>query len=202
MTHKNPELRASGVVKAVASPVTPVAKNIVPKGPPKLQLDGNKWAVENHHNATAPIVIEGVEIRHVVYIFNCSNSTIQIKGKVNTVTLGMPFLITDNCKKVGLVVESAVSTVDIVNCKSCQLQITGKAPTVNIDKTDGMQLFLSKEGLDTEILTAKSSEMNVVFEDPSKGPSSAEYVEKPISEQFKTRIVDGQLVTVCVEHKG
>lgn len=54
----------------------------------------------------------------------------------------------DNCKKVGLVVDTVVSTVDVVNCKSCQLQITGKAPTTVIDKTDGMQLYLSRETLD------------------------------------------------------
>jgi adenylyl cyclase-associated protein len=106
----------------------------------------------------------------------------------------------DGCKKVGLVVENAVSTIDVVNCKSCQLQITGRAPTVVIDKTDGLQLYLSKESMDIEILTAKSSEMNVVFEDTKV--VGGEMIEKAIQEQFKTRIVDGNVVTTCVEHSG
>lgn len=40
-------------------------------------------------NASEPIVINQTELRHVVYIYNCSGSTIQINGKVNAVTLGM-----------------------------------------------------------------------------------------------------------------
>lgn len=35
-------------------------------------------------------------------------------------------------------------------------------PTVSIQKTDGCQVYLSKESLDTEIVTSKSSEMNVL----------------------------------------
>ena len=37
-----------------------------------------------------------------------------------------------------------------------------KAPIVNIDKTDGCQVFVQRAtGLDTEFVTAKSSEVNI-----------------------------------------
>ncbi|KAJ3020362.1 F-actin-capping protein subunit alpha [Thoreauomyces humboldtii] len=194
MTHKNPELRVASVVKADAiasSAGTGVAKSAAPvrKAPPRLELDGSKWAIENHMNNNS-LVIKPTEFRQVAYIYNCQNSTIQINGKINTVTM-------DNCKKVGLLVENAVSTIDVVNCKSVQVQITGRAPTVVIDKTDGMQLYLSKECNDIEILTAKSSEMNVLIQGEDD-----EYTEKPIAEQFKTSLVNGVLVTVPVEHSG
>jgi adenylyl cyclase-associated protein len=86
MTHKNPELRAGSVVKAVEKPVA-VPKATATKGPPKLALEGNKWVVENHVGNNE-VVIDGVELRHVVYIYNCHNSTIKINGKVNAVTIG------------------------------------------------------------------------------------------------------------------
>lgn len=35
-------------------------------------------------------------------------------------------------------------------------------PTVSIQKTDGCQVYLSKESLDAEIVTSKSSEMNLL----------------------------------------
>ena len=35
-------------------------------------------------------------------------------------------------------------------------------PTVSIDKTDGCMIYLSKDSLDCEIVTSKSSEMNVL----------------------------------------
>ncbi|KAJ3059748.1 hypothetical protein HK102_009836 [Quaeritorhiza haematococci] len=196
MTHKNPELRAGGVVKVTenAAPAPAVKHAAAPAAkPPKLELSGNKWVVENHTNNNN-LVIENPELKHTVYIYGCTNSTIQIKGKVNAVTI-------DGSKKVGVLVESVVATVDIVNCKSAQVQITGKAPTVVVDKTDGLQLFLSKDCLDVEILSAKSSEMNVSFQDSTAGPQS-DFVERPVPEQFKTIIREGQLVTVPVEHKG
>lgn len=43
------------------------------------------------------------------------------------------------------------------------LQVLGKVPTVNIEKTDGCQVYLSKDSLDTSFISAKSSEMNVVI---------------------------------------
>jgi adenylyl cyclase-associated protein len=195
MTHKNPALRASSVVPATAAPIgsiksfaAPLAK---PTQPPKLALEGSKWVVENYVGNPS-VVIEKTELRHVVYIYNCTNSTISINGKVNAVTL-------DNCKKVGLLVENAVSSIDIINCKSSQVQITGKVPTVKIDKTDGLQLYLSKDCADIDIMTAKSSEMNVHFPDAKAG---GDFVEKPIHEQFITKLVAGNLVTRCVEHQG
>jgi len=69
----------------------------------------------------------------------------------------------DGCKKVGLVCENVISGVDIINSQSCQIQVTGKSPTVSIDKTDGVQVYLSKDGLETEIFSSKSSEMNVLI---------------------------------------
>eukprot|EP00835_Amoeboradix_gromovi_P006768 NODE_878_length_3486_cov_0.159433.p1 type:complete len:386 gc:universal NODE_878_length_3486_cov_0.159433:1120-2277(+) len=120
MTHKNPELRASGVVKAVEKET-----KVVNKKPPVFELQGSKWVVENQVGNKS-IVIDDCNLKQVVYIFNCQNSVIQIKGKVNSVSL-------DNCNKTAVVVESVVSTVDSVNCKSIQIQITGSAPTVNLN---------------------------------------------------------------------
>ena len=35
-------------------------------------------------------------------------------------------------------------------------------PTISIDKTDGCQVYLSKASLKAEIVTSKSSEMNIM----------------------------------------
>jgi adenylyl cyclase-associated protein len=93
-------------------------------------------------------------------------------------------------------VDNIVSTVDTVNSQRVQLQITGKCPTAVVDKTDGYQLYLSKDCEGIQFLSAKSSEMNLLILN-----SSGEYVELPVSEQFKTTIQNGKLVTEAVEHK-
>ena len=46
-------------------------------------------------------------------------------------------------------------------------QVLGKVPTINVDKTDGCMMYLSKDSLKTEIVSAKSSEMNVLIPDAS-----------------------------------
>jgi len=177
----------SSIVKSTATATKPTE---VSKKPSRQVLEGNKWTIENFVG-NKNIVIENTEIRHLVYIYNCVDSTIQIKGKVNAITI-------DNCKKTGIVIDSVVSAVDIVNAKSVQLQIREKAPTVSVDKTDGCQLYLSKEcGEVVEIFSSKSSEMNVMTEQ-----ADGDWTEIPIPEQFKTKLINGELVTKPVEHAG
>eukprot|EP00834_Sanchytrium_tribonematis_P000645 NODE_12_length_54577_cov_0.384100.p10 type:complete len:418 gc:universal NODE_12_length_54577_cov_0.384100:14992-16245(+) len=126
MTHKNPELRASGVVKSKEETGQPTsAPQVSAKAavkPPVFELQGSKWVVEHQMN-NKNIIIENSNLKQVVYIFNCHNSIIQVKNKVNSVTL-------DNCNKTSVVVDSVVSTLDTVNCKSIQLQVMKSAPTV------------------------------------------------------------------------
>jgi adenylyl cyclase-associated protein len=194
MTHKNPELRASSVVKAKdeAPAPKPIASGkTVSKAPPKFALEGNRWCVENQDNQRE-LVITDIDPKNIVYIGNCVNCTIQVKGKANAVVF-------DGCKKTAVVVESLVSSFDVINCKSVQCQITGTAPTCAIDKTDGCILYLSKECLGIEIFTSKSSELNVSI--PGKNPND-DYIELPVAEQFKTVVKDNALVTGVVEHKG
>lgn len=83
-----------------------------------------------------------------------------------------------------------------MNSSRIQIQITGKCPTAVVDKTDGYQLYLSKESMDLELLSAKSSEMNILALN-----NAGEYYETPVSEQFKTYFKDGKLITEAVEHK-
>ena len=54
-------------------------------------------------------------------------------------------------------------------------------------------MFLNAESVAAEIVTAKSSEMNVMI------PQGDEFVEQPIPEQFKTVISGGKLVTSATE---
>lgn len=90
MTHKNPELRAGSTVPSSVEPKVTKTGGFSggPKisKPPKFALEGNKWVVENQLNAQ--LEIKDPEMRHVVYIYNCVGSTIQIANKVNAVTIG------------------------------------------------------------------------------------------------------------------
>ena len=100
----------------------------------------------------------------------------------------------DQCKKTGLVFDSVVAGVELVNCQSVQVQIMGSSPTIAVDKTDGCQMFLSNDSLGINIISSKSSEMNVLI------PKDDEFVEIPVPEQFRTTVSGMKLETVPTEH--
>lgn len=190
-THKNPTLRQGPapfkptVQKSISS-----IKPIVDKRP-NFVRDGKKWLVE-YQKGNHDLVVENAEMNNVVYLYKCENSTITVRGKINSITL-------DSCKKTSVVFDSLVSSIEFINCQSVQMQVLGKVPTISIDKTDGCQIYLSDQSLDVEIISAKSSEMNVLIPKGREG----DYSEIPIPEQFKTKITPNKsLFTEIVENKG
>lgn len=188
-THKNPALR-QGPAPFKASTTTKPAPQIAPKPvtkqaakPPVLELQNNKkWVVENQINNNK-IEITETAINQTVYIYKCEKSTIQIKGKVNSI-------VVDTCKKVGVVFDDLVSSLEFINCQSVKGQVIGTLPTVSIDKTDGAQIYLSEKSLQAEIVSAKSSEMNIVI------PKDGDFVEFALPEQFKSTFDGKKMNTV------
>lgn len=193
-THKNPSLRSgpapykapAGITNGTKSVSAPVTK------PPSFVRDGKKWLIE-YQKGNSNLMVEDAEMNNVVYMFRCENSTLTIKGKINSVVM-------DSCKKCSLVFDSLVASAEFVNCQSVQmqvctvfyenfisdkemsvlmdifiktlhlnLQVLGKVPTISIDKTDGCQMYLSADSLDVEIVSSKSSEMNVMIPKGTSG---------------------------------
>uniref|UniRef100_A0A4X2K1U2 Adenylyl cyclase-associated protein n=1 Tax=Vombatus ursinus TaxID=29139 RepID=A0A4X2K1U2_VOMUR len=151
-------------------------------------LAGDVEAHEYQENSN-DLVISDTELKQVAYIFKCNKSTLQIKGKINSITI-------DNCKKFGLVFDNVVGIVEVINSKDIQIQVMGKVPTISINKTEGCHIYLSEEALDCEIVSAKSSEMNILI------PQDGDYKEFPVPEQFKTAWDGSKLVTEPAEIVG
>ncbi|KFP03456.1 Adenylyl cyclase-associated protein 2 [Calypte anna] len=192
-THKNPSLRNQGPpVRSPTKSHTPSPTS--PKNSPQqshapvLELEGKKWRVEYQEDKN-DLVINNTELKQVAYIFKCNKSTLQIKGKINSITI-------DNCKKFGLVFDNVVGIVEVINSRDIQIQVMGKVPTISINKTEGCHIYLSEESLDCEIVSAKSSEMNILI------PQEGDYKEFPVPEQFKTAWDGSKLVTEPAEIVG
>ncbi|XP_076661648.1 adenylyl cyclase-associated protein 1 isoform X3 [Halictus rubicundus] len=194
-THKNPSLRtgpapfkAPVVGNAVPLKTIPPANAPIDK-PPVFTRDGKKWLIE-YHKGNKDLLVENVEMNNVIYMFRCQDSTLVVKGKVNSVVM-------DSCRKSSVVFDSLVSSIEFVNCQSVQMQVLGKVPTISIDKTDGCQMYLSSDSLDVELISSKSSEMNVMV---PKG--NGDYVEYPVPEQFKTTVSPKGLSTIAIDSLG
>uniref|UniRef100_A0A2K6TAH6 Adenylyl cyclase-associated protein n=1 Tax=Saimiri boliviensis boliviensis TaxID=39432 RepID=A0A2K6TAH6_SAIBB len=196
-TLKNPALKAqSGPVHSGPKPfsapkpqTSPSPKPATKKEPGVLELEGKKWRVENQENVSN-LVIDDTELKQVAYIYKCVNTTLQIKGKINSTAV-------DNSKKLGLVFDDVVGIVEIINSRDVKVQVMGKVPTISINKTDGCRAYLSKNSLDCETVTAKSSEKNVLI--PTEGSGFNEF---PVPKQFKTLWNGQMLVTTVTEIAG
>lgn len=188
MKAKNrPESEKSSVVKAIepkAEKLPAATGKAAVTKPPKFALEGSKWTVE-FQNGARDLVISDTEPRQTLYLYKCVNTTIQVKGKINAITM-------DSCSRTSVVFESLVSTMDIVNCNSVEAQVTGKVPSMSVDKTSGCQLYIGKDALDTEIFTSKSDQMNVLI--PGATPED-DLVEIALPEQYHSTIKNGKVIT-------
>lgn len=215
MTHKNPALRAGGTVPD-ASPSADINRSRSPgpevkpkpasmrqsssaslkstataKKEAKKELDGNKWLISDYDSPSSPVQIE-VSLTQSVLITKCKNTTIILKGKANAISI-------DNSPKTQILVESLVSSIDVIKCPGFAVQITGAAPTILLDQVDGASIYLSKESLATEVFTSKCSSINIVLPAEKEEEDSTEH---PLPEQIRTVVKGGKLVSEIVEHAG
>lgn len=209
MTHKNPSLRAGATVptrsdsqssissnrgKSPAPGKKPKPESMRTKKPPVKKLEGNKWFIENYENESSPIEIEA-SISHSILISRCSKTTIMIKGKANAISI-------DNSPRLSLIIESLVSSIDVIKAQSFALQVLGTLPTIMMDQVDGAQIYLGKESLNTEVFTSKCSSVNVLLPDLESEEGEGDYKEVPLPEQLRTWIEDGKVRSEIVEHAG
>ncbi|PGH11114.1 hypothetical protein AJ79_05059 [Helicocarpus griseus UAMH5409] len=209
MTHKNPSLRAGSLVpdRANSSGSSPSptsrAKSPVPskkpkpesmraKKPARKQLDGNKWYIE-HYDSPTDIIEIPAQLSHSILISHCNKTIVKINGKANAVSI-------DNCSGLSIIVDSLVSSVDVIKSPKFALQIDGVVPTVLLDQVDGASIYLSEASLNTEMFSSKCSNVNIIV--PPKEATDDDSKEVPVPEQIRTVIQNGVAVSEIVEHAG
>ncbi|CBH16038.1 CAP/Srv2p, putative [Trypanosoma brucei gambiense DAL972] len=152
---------------------------------PVTRLEGDKRWVVKHHKGTpsepCKVTLEDVNMRHAVHIHGCDNTFVEVKGKVNTVSIV-------SCNKAQVILESVVSALEVLKSDSVDVTVRRFVPTAMVEKSTSVNLFLMdvEEAPNTEIVTACSSAVNVNFptvEDPT------DILERPLPEQFVSRIV-------------
>lgn len=198
MTHKNPALRAGSTVsddargKSPAPVRKPKPESMRVKKPPVKVLEGNKWTIEHYEKEPNPIEVEA-SLSHSILISKCNSSTIIVKGKANAVTI-------ENTNRLNLVVDTLVSSVDVVKSQNFALQVMGTIPTVMMDSIDGAQIYFSKESTAAKIIHSKSAGINL---NVISGPDD-DYIEVPLPGQISSYYDPEKkaLVDEIVSHAG
>ena len=132
------------------------------------------------------------EVKHSVYVYKCENSVLQVKGKVNKITV-------DACKKFSIVCNTVVAGIEVVDGNGVKVQLTGAVKQIQVDKCSGTQLIMNEESLDAEIISAKCDSLNVIV--PAKS-ADEDYKEHAIPEQFVSTYdaATGKYSTVSMAH--
>ena len=204
MTHKNPTLRAqntsvpSGPVRTASQSSTasrpdkkPKPEAFRTKKPPKKELDGNKWLIENYDNHSGMLEIDA-QISHSILISRCTKTTIRVIGKANAISI-------DNSTSLSLVIDSLVSSIDVIKSPKFEVQVLGRLPTIMLDQVDSASVYLGRESLGTEIFTSKCSSVNINVPGATE---EDDYKERAVPEQIKSVVRGGQVVSEIVEHAG
>lgn len=219
--HKNKSLRAGSTVgagpkaaggaSAAPAPAKPAAKK-----PPRTEYQNGVWYIEHHHDPSAPVEVTCESPRHKILVYNCSNATILINGKCNMLSMdkcSRTNLLFDAC--------IASCEVVNCQCappppnwwhplprrfrplprrvrphlrsarRRAKVQVKKYSPSVSVDKTDGCIIYLNAGTKDAQVVTSKSSEVNISF--PEGDSDDGEWVELPIPEQFIHVLKDGKV---------
>merc|ERR1712000_743923 len=204
MTHKNPSIRASstGLQRSDSGSSAGRGKSPLPnkkpesmrsKKPGRKELDGTKWIVENFENNQSEVIEISAELNQSILISKCNKCVLKVNGKANAISI-------DNCNGLSILVDSLVSSLDVIKATKFAVQVDGVVPTLLLDQVDGAQIYLSNESLATEIFTSKCSALNVVL--PPKEDSDEDSKELALPEQIRTVVKNGTLVSEIVDHAG
>lgn len=210
MTHKNPSLRVNSTVPERSNSQTsasssnsrgkppmpskrPKPESMRAKKPPRKDLDGNKWIVENYDNPGSDVVEIPAQLSQSILISRCSKCIIKVTGKANAISI-------DNCSQLSIVVESLVSSLDVIKSPKFQVQIDGVVPTVLLDQVDGAIVYLGRRSLETEVLTSQCTGVNVVI--PPREGGEGDDRECALPEQIRSVVRNGAVVSEVVGHAG
>lgn len=201
MTHKNPSLRAGSTVsdgsgspvgKAPAPSKKPKPESMRARKPPRKDLEGNKWLIENFEGSDEIIQVSAQQNQSIL-ITRCNKCIVKVSGKANAIAI-------DNCTGLSIIVDSLVSSLDVIKSPKFALQIDGTVPTVLLDQIDGATIYLGQQSLATEVFTSKCSAINITL--PPKEGTDDDTKECPVPEQIKSYVKDGVLINEIVEHAG
>ncbi|KAK4892109.1 suppressor of rasval19 [Elasticomyces elasticus] len=211
---KPPSMRQNSTSSTVIRAPSAATKSV--KRPEKMELDGRRWIIENYDSPSKPVTVD-VELSQTLLISNCKNTTIELTGKANAISI-------DNSPRLKIKVSSLVSSIDVIKCSDIIIEVDGKVPTVLLDQVDGGTIKLGVDSsLALEVFTSKCTAINVILppdEDDINAAKQAlrkgeelniEEIEgkmKPLPEQIRTSFVTATedkpvvLASEIVQHAG
>jgi adenylyl cyclase-associated protein len=126
-----------------------------------------------------------------VYIGACKQGVVQIKGKCKSITI-------NSCQGTGVVFDETIGPIEVMRSKKVQVQVTGTSPLFQLDKSEGINVYLSKEAVAVaKIFTAECSSININVPVVDRHGED-DMKEHAVPEQMEHKFVDGKLTSEVV----
>ncbi|KJP89204.1 hypothetical protein AK88_01082 [Plasmodium fragile] len=148
-----------------------------------VKLKDNQWDVSNYKNEKL-VTLDQVQVNNAVNIYHCEGTTFVIENDK------FKSLAMHKCVKCNVVLKNLISSIEIISSNKVKVQVLGNCSSFSIDKSQGVQFYLSKQNTESEFTTALSSEMNIHLEN-----ENGEWTEIAIPEQYQHRLENGKLRT-------
>lgn len=156
-----------------------------PRGDAKNGRESDSvWAVSNQANANC-IEVKGIDTKTALFVSDSHHVTVMVKNKCKAVMV-------ENCANLTLCVEEPVlSSVDIANSKKIIFHAVGQTKLVQVDKSDGVEVFVHPGSEDIRVAHSVAQNMNI-----SRKDNKDDWVETAIPTAFVAAFDDkGKLKT-------
>ena len=143
-----------------------------------IKLDKKMWVVEGF-SGKHDLVVTPEDSKQTVFVSKCKDCMVTVSSKLNSITV-------NNVEQFGIVFEGVIATMGLINSKKCQVQCkTDECPSMTIDKSQGIQIFLTKGARDNvQMYTSLSQQVNVNTPGKTEEEDMKEYA---VPEQFVTK---------------
>jgi hypothetical protein len=147
----------------------------------KISMNKGVWyieAFENCHDITLPE--DQMSLKQGVLMLQTKNSSFKLNTKIKHVTI-------DNCSNCKIDIAHLLSSVNVLNCQKIELFISGNVPTISIERTQGCQIWLTSEAIQSnpDIVTSNNDQVSLMC---PKITNSHDYTEVPIPQQYVSKV--------------
>ena len=143
-------------------------------------------SIEHSNNTAAAVRYFRENLAQADYY--CEKTNIIVPGKFNNMSVS-------NWVNCAIVVDSVISSVEIINGKEIKVQVNESCKQVIVDRSQKTGLYLSESAKDLKVNTTCSSTTFIHFPALEKDENENDERSLPVCESFVTKIVGDSLVT-------
>jgi adenylyl cyclase-associated protein len=115
------------------------------------------WELSNFVGETITFEENEVENNMTFNFFNCEKCTVVIKGKFKAAMM-------NRCKKVDFSLTECISVIEIIRCDDMKLRTAVKVPMINVEHTNGCQIYSSMVSKKTvKVANTCSQSVSMIF---------------------------------------